>query len=75
MLSENGLKTLVGRLATEQGYTEIDEKTFADVPFTVEDYANAVLKTEGLFYGVGGPYFRDVCRVVSEVFEKYQRTD
>ena len=71
MLGKNGISTLVSRLSVEQGYTEVDESFFENVPCTVEDYTNVILEAEGFTPGVGGEYWREVCRVVSEVFEKY----
>ncbi|MBX3289722.1 MAG: hypothetical protein KF855_10305 [Acidobacteria bacterium] len=69
MLSEKSRNILLGKLALDLGYTDIKETTFDDIPFTIEDYSNAILEAEGLTPAMGGDYFRDVCRVVSEVFE------
>lgn len=69
MLSDKSRNILLGKLALDLGYTDIKENTFDNVPFTSEDYSNAILAAEGLTPAVGGDYFRDASRVVSEVFE------
>ena len=69
MLSEKDRKILLGRLSLELGFIYITESTFDDVPFTVEDYSNAILEAEGFTPEVGGDYLRDVRRVVRDVFE------
>lgn len=69
MLSERNLKILVNKLTLELGYTDITERTFEDIRYTVEDYSNAILEAEGLTPAVGGDYFRDVRQVVREIFE------
>ncbi len=69
MLSERSREILLNKLSLELGYTDITERTFDDVRFTVEDYSNAILEAEGLTPRVGGDYFRDVRQVVREIFQ------
>ncbi len=75
MLGANGLRTLVSRLSIEQGYLYVNEATFENVPFTVEDYTNAIMEAEGLTPRVGGDVWRETRRLVDEVFEMYDTTD